>query len=127
MENLRITARDNTPDVNFDGQANHLQMSGESYPENVMGFFEPVLTWVKDYLQSGQEREIRVDIELVMFNSSTSKLLLDLLDLLNEAANNEKSITLNWRYEEDNDIMESWAEDLQEDFEHLKVNLVVLS
>lgn len=127
MENLRITATDNTPDVNFDGQANHLQMSGESYPENVMGFFEPVLTWVKDYLQSGQEREIRVDIELVMFNSSTSKLLLDLLDLLNEAANNEKSITLNWRYEEDNDIMESWAEDLQEDFEHLKVNLVVLS
>ena len=127
MENLNIAASDNTPAVAFDGEGNHLKLSGESYPENVVGFYEPVLQWVRDYLEAGQDREISVDIEMVMFNSSTGKILMDLLDLLNDSAEQEKSITLNWRYHEDNDIVEAWGEDLESDFENLKVNLVVLS
>jgi hypothetical protein len=127
MENLRIEATIVTPEVDFNCETNRLKIAGESYPENVTAFFEPIVAWLKEYLASGSGRAIEVDIELIMFNSSTSKMLMDVLFMLDEASENEGMITLNWRYDADNDMVEMFAEDFDEDFAGLTVNQVVTS
>ena len=127
MENLRIEATIVTPEVDFNSETNRLKIAGESYPENVTAFFEPIVAWLKEYLASGSGRAIEVDIELIMFNSSTSKMLMDVLFMLDEASENEGMITLNWRYDADNDMVEMFAEDFDEDFAGLTVNQVVTS
>lgn len=127
MKNLRIEPTDNTPEIDFNAETNHLKLSGESYPENSVQFFEPVERWLTKYIDLDSGRDIVMDCELVMFNSASSKMIMDLLFILNDAAAGEASITVNWRYHEDNDMVEEYGEDMPEDFENLSINLIALS
>ena len=127
MENLTIRPTDTTPAIDFNHDTHELKFTGESYPENVSKFFEPVFSWIDEFLSTGDDRSIVAEFELTMFNSSTAKALLDILDLLNDGAASEKSMTVNWRYHEDNDLMEEFGVDLQEDYPAITVNLIPLS
>ena len=127
MENLTIRPTDTTPAIDFNHDTHELKITGESYPENVGKFFDPVYSWIEEFLNAGENRSIVAEFELTMFNSSTAKALLDILDLLNEGAASEESMTVNWRYHEDNDLIEEFGEDLQEDYPTLTVNLMPIS
>ena len=62
-------------------------------------------------------------MEIIYFNSSSSKLFFDLFDLLEEN-NDENGIEINWIYDEENESALEAGEDFIEDFENLKINLV---
>ena len=127
MENLSIPPSDGTPaiELNFDTQT--LKFSGESYPENAARFFDPVNAWIEEFIDAGNDRSIVADFELTMFNSSTAKFLMDIFDMLDDAAASEQSITLNWRYHESNDIIQEFMEDLQEDYSGITIVFVPIS
>jgi len=124
MENLDIKATKYTPAIHFDYQQNVLEMKGESYPENTAEFYGPVISWLHHYLEVISSQKVRLDIELYYFNSSSSKVLLNILDLLEEAASQGKSITINWIYEEDDEDNQEFGEEFQEDLQSLTFNLV---
>jgi hypothetical protein len=50
MDRLVIERTASTLGVDFDAQNATLSMSGESYPENALVFFSPVLAWLETYL-----------------------------------------------------------------------------
>ncbi len=123
MENLTIEATKHTPKVSFD--ADVLEIQGESYPENMALFAEPIFVWLEEYLEQLGEQTFTVNIALIYFNSSSSKMLLDLFDTLEEKAkNNGKNIIVNWIYEADDYGIEEYGEEFQEDLESLTFNLV---
>jgi hypothetical protein len=64
-------------------------------------------------------------MEIIYFNSSSSKLFFDFFDLLEEASGNGKEIEVNWLYDGENESAEEAGEDFKEDFESLNFNLVV--
>jgi len=127
VKNLTIEATDITPAVDFNADTQVLRITGESYPENVAMFFNPVIVWLEEFLAADNDRSILMEIELTMFNSSTSKVLWDMVYALNEAAPEEASIVVNWRYHELNDLVEEFGEDLQEDNEALTVKMVPIT
>jgi len=127
MDNLAIPATDITPTIDFNAETGVLKLSGESYPENAMRFFEPVLAWLSEFLDAGSERLISVSFHLTMFNSSTAKILMDIIYELNEAAPSEELITVIWIYHEINDLIEEFGMDLQEDFPDVTVVLKPIS
>ena len=86
METLTITPTDTTPLIEFNNTTNKLRISGESYPENVSKFFEPVFGWIKEFMSASGNRLIVAEFQLTMFNSSTAKALLDSFDRLNDGA-----------------------------------------
>jgi hypothetical protein len=97
MDNWKIEATKSTPLVNFDAASNTLELTGESYPENLTTFADPLFSWLEDYLAQLEEQTFTVNIELTYFNSSSSKMLLDLFDRLEEeVADNGKTIKVNW-------------------------------
>lgn len=120
MPNLELAKSTDTPAISFDHERGTLRIEGESYPENAMEFYRPVLESLNIFVE---EREIALEVEFRMlyFNSSSSKCLLDLFDILEEYAASGKKVTVNWYYQEDDeDIKESgedFAEDLKLDFE----------
>ncbi len=122
MDNLFIKATKHTPRIHFDSKKNLLEITGESYPENVTGFYSPVFAWIEQYLALPEDRNVTVNIELVYFNSSSSKLLLDFLDMLEESATSGKRITINWIYDEEDSL--EFGEELMEDFESIQFNLI---
>lgn len=124
MENLVIEASNYTPAISFDAQSHVLDIRGKSYPENTWEFYTRVFKWLELYLKNEASADITVNIELIYFNSSSSKVLLDLFDLLEESAADGKTITVNWVYDaEDEDALE-FGEEFKEDMESLAFNLV---
>ncbi len=125
MDSWTIEATKQTPEVCFNAENHILELKGESYPENIAEFSAPFFSWLEEYLEQLEDQAFTVNIELTYFNSSSSKMLLDLLDKLEEeVADNGKNISVNWIYSADNDTAEEYGEEFQEDLESLTFNLV---
>lgn len=122
-DSWHIEATKQTPAINF---ADHtLNIVGESYPENITEFSSPLFHWLKQYLAELQRETFTVNIELIYFNSSSSKMLLDFFDRLEtEVAEHRKQIVINWIYAPDNDSAQEYGEEFQEDLQHVIFNLV---
>ena len=102
MKDLIIKDSEKTPSVAL-GANGVLKIEGRSIPEDAAKFFKPLLDWTKDFTY----KEIRVDIKLEYFNTSSSKFILEMLRLLENNPDNN-NILVNWFYEEgDLDVLES--------------------
>jgi len=123
MENLHIPATKYTPEILLDAQKGEINIKGKSYPENTFEFYEPVMKWIEEYLKCCAKEKITVNMEIVYFNSSSSKLFFDLLDLFDEVKD-KFDVTVNWIYDPENESAEEAGEDFIEDFEDLKINLI---
>ncbi|MBL3581949.1 DUF1987 domain-containing protein [Oleidesulfovibrio alaskensis] len=126
MNILTIAPTKSSPGIFFDPHGAVLRISGESYPENCGLFYQPVFAWLHNFLQAPATRQVTLDMELVYFNSSSSKTFMDLFDLLDEAAGAGKQITVNWRYHKENETALECGEEFREDVRHMRFNLVEL-
>lgn len=119
MDNLYISASPTTPEVSFQFDQNRLSMRGESYPENASVFYQPIIEATMAYLQKCSDKMIEVNISLGYFNSSSTKYLFNFFDALNKAAADNNHITLNWYYDDEDETILEFGEDLKEDFRSL--------
>lgn len=107
-EDLIIEGTNKTPTVKLNGASGTLEISGKSIPENSIGFYQPLFSWVDQYVQSpAQKTEVKIILEY--FNTSSSKCLLDIFRKLEALKKSGKShVTILWYYEaEDEDMMEA--------------------
>ena len=104
-----------TPYVSSDAVSGTLNVVGESYPENSVEFYQPIFDWVKTFV-SEEKRHLAVHFQLTYFNTSSSKCLLDLLDLLQSYHYaSSGAVEVFWHYEaEDEDMLESGREFAQD-------------
>jgi len=124
-EHWSIKATKQTPAINFDFENHILEIVGESYPENITAFSVPLFSQLEQYLAKLQAQTFTVNIELIYFNSSSSKMLLDFFDLLEtEAAERNGKIIVNWIYDVDNDSVKEYGEEFQEDLRAIVFNVV---
>jgi hypothetical protein len=115
-----------TPWIKLDPERAFFEIKGESYPENSANFYSPMLQWLEDYLNRLENESLEVDVELIYFNSSSSKVFMNFFDMLEDAAQKGLSVTVNWKYHEDNDTALECGEEFQEDMEHAAFHLVRL-
>ena len=113
MRTLLIEQTTSTPGISFEAAERTLLITGESYPENSFEFYAPVGTWLKEYL--ALETELKVDVNVSYLNSSSTKCMLDLLDLLQEAHVKGAKVSLVWRYDQENPRSLDLAEEFQEE------------
>ena len=113
-----IPATERSPAVSFDFEAGHFSFSGESYPEDAASFFGPLLESLRRYLEQG--RDVLFEFRLVYFNSSSAKALMNIFLMLEAAAEQGTSVTVNWRYAADDEAMEEFGEDFASDLEHTR-------
>lgn len=125
MENLVIEATKYTPSVNFDAEHHTLEIRGESYPENISEFYDPVFDWLKNYLGGLPDHQaVTTDIDIIYFNSNTSKVLTNFFLMLEKSAAKGHKIFINWYYDKENDIALEHGRDFREDAVALIFNLV---
>ena len=124
MKNLIIDATDCTPSIYFDAQEHLLEIRGTSYPENTAAFYAPVFSWLDEYFANIEEGEITVNVEIVYFNSGSSKALLEFFDLLDDAAFRGMEVNVNWIYEQDDEDMREYGEEFVEDFRRIGFHFV---
>ncbi|MDH4944832.1 DUF1987 domain-containing protein [Sulfurimonas sp. C5] len=122
MKRLHLEATQYTPEITLD-PAGTITMVGKSYPENTFDFYKPIMEWVENYFDGNTAKKTIINMEIIYFNSSSSKLFFDLFDLVDENKESSK-IVINWIYDKENESAQEAGEDFQDDFEDLEINLV---
>lgn len=124
MDNLVIEGTKYTPYISLNAETNVLELKGETYPENTAEFYSPVFDWLEEYLAQLGGEEVTVNMEIIYFNSSSSKVLMDLFDRFEDAVKEGKKISINWIYDREDESALEYGEEFQEDLDTLKLNLV---
>lgn len=116
MENLIVEKTKHTLEINFNKDTGVMEMSGSSYPENVIDFFGPVIEWIKNFIEQ-EKREIKMELRLNYLNTSSTKCILDIFEILEQYHQEGGAVNVNWHYEaDDEDILET-GEELAEDID----------
>ena len=110
MTPLVIKKDSNTLGVTLDKSNNKFLFEGRSIPENSVHFFQPILKWVNEYKENPLDTTT-VNMDFVYFNTSTAKLLLDVLLVFDKINKSGKAVKVIWHYmEDDTDIHEAGEE-----------------
>ena len=116
MENLEIEKTKYTMAISFNKDTGILEMEGSSYPENALDFFGPIIDWIKDFI-SREKKALVLNIRLNYLNTSSTKCILDIFEILEQHYKSGGDVKIHWYYaEDDEDIMET-GEELAEDFD----------
>lgn len=126
METLIIEKTQSTPYVYFDKTTNVLIIKGESFPENSAKFYAPVLEWLKEYILTLDNEKVTMQFEIVYFNSSTSKVFMTILDLLQSAVEGGKDISVLWLCDAENETAIECGEEFKEDLDRLPFDIVLI-
>jgi len=105
MNAIRLIGTDDTPGVVLDKEAGKFELSGRSMPEDVVAFFQPILDWIEDYKDSPNSKTV-FDFKLTYFNTASSKLLMDILMMLEEMHEDGHEVLAKWHYPSDDEIVE---------------------
>jgi len=113
MKNIDIQATKGeffTPRVYMNAQTGECELSGESYIEDTLDFYRPILTWLSDYITQ-VKLPLKVTFNLQYYNTSSSKYLLDIIKLLKRAIDTDHDVKITWFVPKDDYDMLEEVED----------------
>ncbi len=126
MEALKLAPSDDCPSVLLDKDNSTFKISGKSLPEDVIKFYQPLIDWLEEYKTSPLEKTI-FDFKLMYFNTASSKLILDILLILEEIKEGGRDILIRWHsLSNDEDMQEAgeeYADMVEVDFEYLTYDM----
>jgi hypothetical protein len=101
---LVIESSEETPEIILDKRSNKFVFKGKSLPENPIVFYQPVLQWIDDYV-SDPNPETKIDFMMHYFNTSSSKILLDIMKRLEIIMQSGNQVEINWVFKDDDEEM----------------------
>jgi hypothetical protein len=125
MENISVKGYHDdyfVPTVDFNADLGVCELSGESYLEDTVDFYAPLLNWLREYKNEGK-KPITFNFKLTYFNTSSSRCILDILYILKEYEEDGGEVTVNWFFDKDDIDMEEEVEDYTIESE-LAINLI---
>lgn len=111
MEKKILQATASTPEVILDPDNQIFRISGESRPEDIPAFYQPILHWLDDFgqhISSQEPKDIPYEFNLSFeyFDSLSAKFILDICKNLSRLRSEGNSIHLKWHYEKDDEDMQ---------------------
>jgi hypothetical protein len=98
------------------------EISGKSYPPDVLKFYEPLFDWLDDFKYLSKEN-LTFGFKLDYYNTASSKILLEIFYKLEEISKDGTKILVKWYYPDDDEEMLEVGEEFQRlvniNFEHI--------
>jgi hypothetical protein len=110
MEALKKAGTENSPEIILDREANNMELSGRSLPEDVITFYEPVISWIEEYSKNPLENTV-FNFKLSYFNTASSKVILDILTLFEEMIEEGRHVLVRWHFADDDEDMQEAGEE----------------
>lgn len=116
---LNIEPTDSSPAITYDEASHVLRICGESYPENAYKCYTPLLEWLRHWQHMPDTMMLTVEVHLIYFNSSSSKVLMNLFDALEACSERGALVQVRWLYDEGNETARECGEEFAEDVQSL--------
>ncbi|HEC43775.1 hypothetical protein LCGC14_2481860 [marine sediment metagenome] len=110
MEALKKAGTEDSPEIILDREANNMELSGRSLPEDVITFYEPVLSWIEEYSKNPLENTV-FNFKFSYFNTASSKVILDILTLFEEMIEEGNHVLVRWHFADDDEDMQEAGEE----------------
>lgn len=106
MNLLHIEPYLQTPEVDFNPDNGDMLLIGKSYPADAVEFYQPIIEWVRKYVQSPAAKNTKLLCEIEYLNSASQKQVVDLIMAFKPLLDNKFDFVVHWKYEEgDDDIL----------------------
>jgi hypothetical protein len=116
MKNIEINRTPSNPyypSVSFNVESGVCEISGESYMEEAYKFYLPLINWIKEFIEK-EKRKVTLNIKLIYFNTSTTKCLLDIFEILKRYdKEDDGEADINWFYDPDDPDMVEEVKDFE--------------
>jgi len=107
MKPLSIQGTNKTPEITAEHEKGQIEIKGRSHPENTAQCYWPLMDWADKYIKIPQEKTT-IDINLEYFNTSSSKVILNIIKKFEAIPDAKERVTVNWYYEaNDEDDLET--------------------
>ena len=113
MERFYLEGNDEEPRIILDKEKNIFEISGRSILVNAADFYSSLIEWFEEYGEVANDETV-VEFKFTYFNTASSKMLLDILELLAEIVEKGNNIKIKWYYEEDDEDMYDGGEQYSE-------------
>ena len=110
VSSFLIKGTNTTPEIYFDPSENSFSISGISIPENTPKFYEPVFKLFEDFIHAYND-SLSVKINLLHFNTSSSKVLFNLSRLIAKLNDLSNKVQITWYCDPDDEDMIEIIED----------------
>lgn len=98
MNTLYINQTEETPLIHFDTETGKFEIKGNSIPENIYLFYEPVFEWLDKYKEDPSPKTEFI-FEMKMISSSSSKIFFELINKIDALDNDNPScVKITWCY-----------------------------
>ncbi len=122
MTSLVIEGTDLTPSINFQPEKMDFEISGESRPENVRKFYEPVMEWIDNYklfLEANKPKQgekLVFKFKFQYFNSTSAKFLTSVIAKLDAIRQDLLPVEIEWYYDSPDIDMKNSGEEFSKMF-----------
>lgn len=112
MQSLHIQGSTDIPVVQFDNKTGNLFMGGASLPENVIEFYNPILSWIEDY-KNNSNQTTHVEFSFEYLNTASTNMMAKIIRTLLEL-DMQNDISIVWYYMPGDYDMKELGSDLLE-------------
>ena len=124
MNVLKIKGTVKSPTFDFNYEKGNLDIKERSHPEDAITVYEPALRWLEEYSQNPKPITT-VNFTLEYFNTSSSKVILEIFRQLKKLQEEGNNVIVKWHYAEVDDDLRNDGKMLSEIVE-ISIELVEL-
>ena len=111
MRAINIIPAHDTPGIILDAENNKFEITGQSMPADAIEFYEPIIAWLNEYSTNPNPETVLV-FNLEYLNTSTSKIIVNMLLVLKKIYDTGKEVLFEWHFKEDDLDMFEFGEEL---------------
>lgn len=111
---IEIKGTADSPNIKIDKASKIMKIGGYSYPEDPQEVYEPVNKWFDAIEKEDFEDSVDIEFYFSVLNSSSNKVVYDMIHRLDNYYKAGKTINIKWYYDEDDEDMMFCGEDIME-------------
>ncbi len=110
---ITINPTNDSPAIILDSANQLLKISGASYPENAVDIYSRVFEWI-DKFDKFEDTNLHCEFYFNYLNSASRKIVYEMLLKLESLNLNGKKVSMTWYYDEFDEDMYDFGEELAE-------------
>ena len=92
-----------SPYVEFIADTGICLIKGESFMDDSFTFYTELIDWIHDYFKNEKNEQIKLILKLTYYNTSSSKMLYNMIIDLSKYKEKNKNVIIEWYYNK-NDV-----------------------